>query len=116
MGAAARYTAVAMTLPSATIAGYLIGYGLDHWLGTTYLKIVCLILGIVGGFYGVDPPVDEGHGLEGSTQVTTLPIELSVTRITRIALVLGARRHARDLGSCRTSRSRGLPGRDHCYR
>jgi F0F1-type ATP synthase assembly protein I len=51
MGAAARYTSVAMTLPAATIVGYLIGYGLDHWLGTTYLKIVCLILGIVGGFY-----------------------------------------------------------------
>ena len=50
MGAAARYTAVAMTLPAATFAGYLIGYGLDRWLGTTYLKIVCLILGIVGGF------------------------------------------------------------------
>jgi F0F1-type ATP synthase assembly protein I len=53
MAAAARYTAVAMTLPSATIAGYLIGYGLDHWLGTSYLKIVCLILGIVGGFFGL---------------------------------------------------------------
>jgi F0F1-type ATP synthase assembly protein I len=51
MVAAARYTAVAMALPSATLAGYLIGYGLDRWLGTTYLKIVFLILGIVGGFY-----------------------------------------------------------------
>jgi ATP synthase protein I len=50
MGAAARYTAVAMTLPGATLAGYLIGYGLDHWLGTTYWKIICLILGILGGF------------------------------------------------------------------
>jgi F0F1-type ATP synthase assembly protein I len=53
MGAAARYTAVAMTLPSATLAGYLVGYGLDRWLGTTYLKIVCLIIGIVAGFYGL---------------------------------------------------------------
>lgn len=51
LGAAARYTAVAMTLPGATLAGYLIGYALDRWLGTTYLKIVCLLLGIVGGFY-----------------------------------------------------------------
>ena len=50
MGAAARYTAIAMTLPGATFAGYLIGYALDRWLGTTYLKIVCLILGILGGF------------------------------------------------------------------
>ena len=50
MAAAARYTSVAMTLPGATIAGYFFGYGLDHWLGTTYLRIVFLILGIVGGF------------------------------------------------------------------
>jgi F0F1-type ATP synthase assembly protein I len=50
MASAARYTSIAMTLPGATFAGYLIGYGLDHWLGTTYLKIVFLIIGIVGGF------------------------------------------------------------------
>jgi F0F1-type ATP synthase assembly protein I len=50
MAAAARYTSIAMTLPGAIFAGYLIGYGLDHWLGTTYLKIVCLILGILAGF------------------------------------------------------------------
>jgi F0F1-type ATP synthase assembly protein I len=50
MAAAARYTAIAMTLPGATFAGYLIGYALDRWLGTTYLKIVFLILGILGGF------------------------------------------------------------------
>jgi len=53
MAAAARYTAVAMTLPSATFAGYLIGYFLDRSLGTTYWKIVCLILGILAGFLGL---------------------------------------------------------------
>ena len=53
MAAAARYTAVAMTLPSATFAGYLLGYFLDQWLGTTYLKIVCLIVGILAGFLGL---------------------------------------------------------------
>ena len=47
---AARYTAIAMTLPASTFAGYLIGYALDSWLHTTYLKIVFLILGIVSGF------------------------------------------------------------------
>jgi F0F1-type ATP synthase assembly protein I len=50
MAAAARYTAVAMTLPGATFAGYLIGSALDSWLHTTYLKIVFLILGILSGF------------------------------------------------------------------
>ena len=47
---AARYTAVAMTLPASTFAGYMIGYALDSWLKTTYLRIVFLILGILSGF------------------------------------------------------------------
>ena len=50
MSAAARYTSIAMTLPAATFVGYGIGYALDLWLHTTYLKIVFLILGIVSGF------------------------------------------------------------------
>jgi F0F1-type ATP synthase assembly protein I len=50
MTAALRYTAIATMLPAATFAGYLIGYWLDQWLGTGYLKIVFLILGIVSGF------------------------------------------------------------------
>ncbi len=50
MASAARYTYVAMTLPATTFAGYAMGYALDMWLHTTYLKIVFLILGIVSGF------------------------------------------------------------------
>ena len=51
MASAARYTSIAMTLPSTVVGGYFIGYGLDKWLGTTYLKIVFLLLGIAAGFY-----------------------------------------------------------------
>jgi F0F1-type ATP synthase assembly protein I len=47
---AARYISIASMLPASTFVGYAIGYGLDHWLGTQYLKIVFLILGIVAGF------------------------------------------------------------------
>ena len=47
---ALRYTAIATMLPASTFAGYLIGHWLDEWLGTHYLMMVCLILGIVGGF------------------------------------------------------------------
>jgi F0F1-type ATP synthase assembly protein I len=50
IGAALRYTAIATMLPGGIAAGYFIGLGLDHWLGTTYLKIVFLLLGIAGGF------------------------------------------------------------------
>jgi F0F1-type ATP synthase assembly protein I len=45
-----RYMSLAMALPVSTFVGYAIGYGLDHWFGTTYLRIVFLLLGIVAGF------------------------------------------------------------------
>jgi len=48
--AALRYTAIATMLPATTFAGYLIGHWLDGWLGTGYLTMVFLILGIVTGF------------------------------------------------------------------
>jgi F0F1-type ATP synthase assembly protein I len=48
---AARYTSIAMTLPGMILAGYLIGYALDRWFQTSYLKIVFLLLGIAAGFY-----------------------------------------------------------------
>jgi hypothetical protein len=50
IASALRYTAIATSLPVMTFAGYLIGGWMDQWLGTSFLKIVCLILGIAGGF------------------------------------------------------------------
>jgi F0F1-type ATP synthase assembly protein I len=50
VAAALRYTAIATMLPAGTFAGYLIGTWLDRWLGTHFLMIVFLILGIVSGF------------------------------------------------------------------
>ena len=47
---ALRYTAIATALPASTFAGYLIGHWMDQWLGTGYLTMVFLILGIAGGF------------------------------------------------------------------
>jgi ATP synthase protein I len=45
-----RYTSLAMLLPVSTFVGYAIGYLLDKWLGTTWLYLPCLLLGIVAGF------------------------------------------------------------------
>jgi F0F1-type ATP synthase assembly protein I len=47
---AGQYSSLGMILPASVLAGYLIGYMLDRWLGTTYLYLVFLILGIVSGF------------------------------------------------------------------
>ena len=45
-----RYLSLATLLPAASVVGYAIGYGLDHLFGTTFLRIVFLILGTIGGF------------------------------------------------------------------
>jgi F0F1-type ATP synthase assembly protein I len=46
----ARYSQLAFIFPAATIAGWLLGAGLDRWLHTSWIYLVGLILGIVAGF------------------------------------------------------------------
>jgi ATP synthase protein I len=48
-----EYTSLAFLLPAATIVGYAIGYALDRALGTSFLTIVFLFLGIAAGFVQV---------------------------------------------------------------
>jgi F0F1-type ATP synthase assembly protein I len=45
-----RYSQLAFVLPSATVAGWLLGALLDRWLHTSWLYLAGLILGIVAGF------------------------------------------------------------------
>jgi len=46
----ARYSQIAFIFPAATVAGWLLGLALDHWLHTDWLYLVGLILGIAAGF------------------------------------------------------------------
>jgi F0F1-type ATP synthase assembly protein I len=46
----AKYSQLAFVFPAATVAGWLIGVGLDRWLHTTWLYIAGLIVGIIAGF------------------------------------------------------------------
>jgi F0F1-type ATP synthase assembly protein I len=46
----ARYLSLGILLPAASVAGYGIGYGLDHMFGASFLRVVFLILGTIGGF------------------------------------------------------------------
>ena len=46
----ARYSHLAFALPAATIAGWLLGAGMDKWLETTWINRVGLVLGIIAGF------------------------------------------------------------------
>lgn len=41
---------IGMVFPISIVIGYGIGYYLDQWLGTKYLKIVFLLFGIASGF------------------------------------------------------------------
>jgi len=45
-----QYSQIAFIFPAATVVGWLIGVALDHWLHTSWLYIVGLILGIIAGF------------------------------------------------------------------
>ena len=47
---AEKYIQLGVTLPAATVIGWAFGAVLDHWLHTTWLKLLGLILGIVAGF------------------------------------------------------------------
>jgi F0F1-type ATP synthase assembly protein I len=44
-----RYSQLAFMLPAGTVAGWLLGSALDRWLHTSWINIVGLFLGIVGG-------------------------------------------------------------------
>ena len=46
----AKYSQLAFVFPAATVAGWLVGVALDRWLGTTWLYIAGLIVGIIAGF------------------------------------------------------------------
>jgi F0F1-type ATP synthase assembly protein I len=46
----ANYSQLAFIFPAATVAGWLVGLALDHWLHTTWLYLVGLIFGIIAGF------------------------------------------------------------------
>jgi F0F1-type ATP synthase assembly protein I len=45
-----NYAQMAILFPAATFVGWLLGAALDHWLHTTWLYLVGLIVGIVAGF------------------------------------------------------------------
>lgn len=47
---AVKYSHIGFALPAGTVVGWFIGAALDQWLGTNWIRIAGLILGIVAGF------------------------------------------------------------------
>jgi ATP synthase protein I len=48
-----KYYSVAFLLPASVLVGFAIGYGLDKWFGTGFLKIIFLFLGVAAGIIEV---------------------------------------------------------------
>jgi F0F1-type ATP synthase assembly protein I len=48
-----QYTHIGLAIPACTIAGLLLGMLLDHWLGTKWIYLVGLLLGVISGFYEI---------------------------------------------------------------
>ena len=47
---AARYTEMGFIIPAGAFAGLLLGKLLDYWLGTHWIYIAGVVLGIIAGF------------------------------------------------------------------
>jgi F0F1-type ATP synthase assembly protein I len=62
----AEYTGLALMLPASTFVGYAIGHYLDKAFGTTWLKIVFLILGSVAGFVALIRQIMKDSGDDGN--------------------------------------------------
>jgi F0F1-type ATP synthase assembly protein I len=48
--AAEKYLQLGFTIPAATVVGWLIGAGLDRWLGKHSFSLGGLIFGTIAGF------------------------------------------------------------------
>jgi F0F1-type ATP synthase assembly protein I len=44
-----RYSQLAFMLPAGTVAGWLLGSLLDHWLHSSWISVVGLLLGTAAG-------------------------------------------------------------------
>ncbi len=47
---AARYSEMGFIIPAGAFAGLLLGKLLDHWMGTHWIFIAGVVLGIIAGF------------------------------------------------------------------
>jgi hypothetical protein len=62
---------IALMLPSAAFIGWVIGFGLDHWLHQTWIATIGIVVGIIAGLvgairmamaYSADPKTGDRNG------------------------------------------------------
>ena len=66
LGALARYSGIALTVPATVVAGYFIGGWLDSRFGTHSLYVVGVVLGAAGGLVQVVRQLSQDSG-DGGT-------------------------------------------------
>ena len=54
-----KYVSMALILPISTFVGYALGYGLDLFFHTVWLRYVFLVLGTVSGFISLIRDLDK---------------------------------------------------------
>jgi len=57
-----KYYSVVFILPASVLVGFVIGYFLDKWLGTGFLKIVFLFLGLASGMIELIRELSKDNG------------------------------------------------------
>ena len=50
---ALQYSHIGFVIPAGAVGGWLLGAWLDKRYGTSHWAILCILLGIVGGFYAL---------------------------------------------------------------
>ena len=63
-----EYMGLAFLLPISVVIGYAIGYYLDQWFGTTYLRIIFLVLGVVSGFISLVKELQKREKSDGGAK------------------------------------------------
>lgn len=58
----AEYSGLALLIPCAAFVGYAIGHYLDKWLGTGFMTVIFLLLGIAAGLIKVVQQVQKDTG------------------------------------------------------
>lgn len=66
LGALARYSGMAFTIPAAVVVGYFIGGWLDTRFGTHSLYVVGVVLGAAGGLIQVVRQLTQESGDGGN--------------------------------------------------
>ena len=64
----AEYSGLAVALPIATLLGYAAGRWLDAALGTSFLSVAGLILGVASGFTQLIRKALHDQGSDGQTK------------------------------------------------